>query len=100
MVENRVCVVTHPIEAAGENATQSLLAVLSAISSVSLITPALPIDPVIRRSDVFGLLRLYVVHSAPVAWIQLASEGFGFVPNANLETGQDETITYSESPNR
>jgi len=43
-----VCVVTHPLSAAGENATRTLLAVLSALSSVSLVTADLPADSAIR----------------------------------------------------
>lgn len=39
-----VCVVTHPLAAAGENATRSLLDVLGAITGVALITADLPDD--------------------------------------------------------
>lgn len=44
-----VCVVTHPLAAAGENATRSLLDILSAITSVSLVTADLPADSEIRE---------------------------------------------------
>lgn len=44
-----VCVVTHPLSSAGENATRSLLDVLSAITQVSLITADLPGDSSIHR---------------------------------------------------
>jgi len=48
-----VCVVTHPLSAAGENATRGLLEILAAITSVSLVTADLPADSVIRdRHDV------------------------------------------------
>jgi glycosyltransferase involved in cell wall biosynthesis len=43
-----VCVVTHPLAAAGENATRSLLDILSAITSVALVTADLPADSEIR----------------------------------------------------
>lgn len=44
-----VCVVTHPLESAGENATRTLLEILSAVTSVSLITADLPSDSAIRN---------------------------------------------------
>jgi len=43
-----VCVVTHPLAAAGENATRSLLDILGAITAVSLVTADLPGDSEIR----------------------------------------------------
>lgn len=43
-----VCVVTHPLSRAGENATRSLLDVLAAITGVALITADLPPDSEIR----------------------------------------------------
>ncbi|OYR82586.1 glycosyl transferase family 1 [Halorubrum sp. C191] len=42
-----VCVVTHPLSAAGENATRTLLDILSGITSVSLVTADLPEDSTI-----------------------------------------------------
>ena len=51
-----VCVVTHPLGAAGENATRSLLDILAAITSVSLITADLPESSVIwDRHEVIEL---------------------------------------------
>jgi glycosyltransferase involved in cell wall biosynthesis len=44
-----VCVVTHPLAAAGENATRSLLDILGAITTVSLVTADLPTDSEIRE---------------------------------------------------
>lgn len=44
-----VCVVTHPLGAAGETATRQLLDILAAVTSVSLMTAALPDDSSIRR---------------------------------------------------
>ncbi len=44
-----VCVVTHPLGQAGENATRTLLDIFGAITSVSLITAALPADSSIRE---------------------------------------------------
>ena len=43
-----VCVLTHPLGAAGENATRTLLEVLSAVTAVSLVTAYLPEDSEIR----------------------------------------------------
>lgn len=43
-----VCVVTHPLGAAGENATRTLLDVLAAFTAVSLVTADLPEDSTIR----------------------------------------------------
>jgi glycosyltransferase involved in cell wall biosynthesis len=43
-----VCVVTHPLSAAGENATRTLLDVLSVLTTVSLVTADLPADSAIR----------------------------------------------------
>jgi len=43
-----ICVVTHPLAAAGENATRSLLDILSAVTSVALVTADLPADSEIR----------------------------------------------------
>jgi len=53
-----VCVVTHPLAAAGENATRSLLDVLSAITGVALVTADLPADSEIRdRHELVELTR-------------------------------------------
>jgi glycosyltransferase involved in cell wall biosynthesis len=50
--ENRelpgTCVVTHPLGSAGENATRTLLEILSAVTAVSLVTAYLPGDSEIR----------------------------------------------------
>ncbi len=42
-----VCVVTHPLGPAGENATRTLLEILSSITTVSLVTAYLPDDSTI-----------------------------------------------------
>jgi glycosyltransferase involved in cell wall biosynthesis len=39
-----VCVLTHPLAAAGENATRSLLDILCALTAVALVTADLPAD--------------------------------------------------------
>ena len=53
-----ICVVTHPLGAAGENATRTLLEILGAITSVSLVTANLPSDSAIRnRHEVVELTR-------------------------------------------
>lgn len=46
--DSGVCVVTHPLSSAGENATRTLLEILSSITDVSLITANLPRDSTIR----------------------------------------------------
>lgn len=51
-----VCVVTHPLAAAGENATRSLLDILGAITGVTLVTADLPADSEIR--DRYELVEL------------------------------------------
>jgi glycosyltransferase involved in cell wall biosynthesis len=48
MTERGVCVVTHPLSSAGENATRTLLDILAAIGPVSLVTADLPADSTIR----------------------------------------------------
>jgi glycosyltransferase involved in cell wall biosynthesis len=63
-----VCVVTHPLAAAGENATRSLLDVLSAVTGVVLVTADLPADSEIRqRHELVELTRRGVGDSVPVA---------------------------------
>ncbi|WP_299269667.1 glycosyltransferase family 4 protein [Halorientalis sp.] len=53
-----VCVVTHPLAAAGENATRSLLDILAAITGVALVTADLPADSEIHeRREVVELTR-------------------------------------------
>lgn len=43
-----VCVVTHPLASGGELATRDLLAILSALTSVALLTPLLPRESGLR----------------------------------------------------
>lgn len=63
-----VCVVTHPLAAAGENATRSLLDILTAITGVSLVTADLPADSEIRdRREVIELSRKGAGNSVLVA---------------------------------
>ncbi|WP_123620082.1 glycosyltransferase family 4 protein [Halorubrum sp. CSM-61] len=63
-----VCVVTHPLGAAGENATRTLLEILSAITTVSLVTADLPEDSAIRdRHEVVELTDRGTGSSLPVA---------------------------------
>lgn len=45
-----VCVYTHPLNSAGENATRSLLNILSVLTTVSLVTADLPADTTIREN--------------------------------------------------
>ncbi|GCF12538.1 hypothetical protein Harman_04730 [Haloarcula mannanilytica] len=63
-----VCVVTHPLAAAGENATRSLLDILSAITSVALVTADLPTDSEIRdRHELVELTQKGAGNSVLVA---------------------------------
>ena len=50
MTERGVCVVTHPLSAAGENATRTLLNILAELGPVSLVTADLPANSTIRDS--------------------------------------------------
>lgn len=63
-----VCVVTHPLSAAGENATRTLLEILAALTSVSLVTADLPGDSAIRdRHEVHEISTESAGDSIPVA---------------------------------
>jgi len=63
-----VCVVTHPLAAAGENATRSLLDILAAITGVALVTADLPEDSAIRdRHELVEISREGAGDSVPVA---------------------------------
>ncbi|WP_436910724.1 glycosyltransferase family 4 protein [Halosimplex marinum] len=63
-----VCVVTHPLAAAGENATRSLLDILSAVTGVALVTADLPADSEIRdRHELVELTRKGAGDSVAVA---------------------------------
>ncbi len=44
----KICVLTHPLGPAGENATRTLLEILTTVSTVSLVTADLPADSAIR----------------------------------------------------
>jgi glycosyltransferase involved in cell wall biosynthesis len=63
-----VCVVTHPLSSAGENATRSLLDILGALTTVSLVTADLPADSEIRdRHEVVELTERGAGDALPVA---------------------------------
>jgi len=63
-----VCVVTHPLAAAGENATRSLLDILAAVTGVALVTADLPDDSAIRdRHELVEITRAGAGDSVPVA---------------------------------
>ncbi|WP_336135324.1 glycosyltransferase family 4 protein [Natronomonas amylolytica] len=49
MTERGICVITHPLSSAGENATRTLLDILAELRPVSLITADLPSDSTIRE---------------------------------------------------
>ncbi len=69
-----VCVVTHPLGSAGENATESLLDILTAIRSVSLVVPGVATDSGLRtRDDLTAIVDVSVgepADSIPVAAVQ------------------------------
>jgi len=66
-----VCVVTHPLSDAGENATRSLLDILSAVTGVALVTADLPADSEIRdRHELVELTRAGVGSSVLVAAVR------------------------------
>jgi len=68
-----VCVVTHPLAAAGENATRSLLDILGAITGVALVTADLPADSEIRDTrEVVELTRKGAGDSVVVAAMRFA----------------------------
>lgn len=68
-----VCVVTHPLASASENVTRDLLAILSAITGVSLVTINLPADSPIREEhEVVEVSRSDVGDSILVAGMRFA----------------------------
>ncbi|MGZ0745995.1 glycosyltransferase family 4 protein [Haloparvum sp. AD34] len=68
MTERGVCVVTHPLSAAGENATRTLLDILAELGPVSLVTADLPDDSSIREErEVIELTSKGAGDSVPVA---------------------------------
>ncbi|MFB6311586.1 MAG: glycosyltransferase family 4 protein [Salinirussus sp.] len=72
-----VCVVTHPLAAAGENATRSLLDILSAVTQVALVTANLPTDSSIRRNhEVVEVSTAGTGTSIPVAATRFLANQF------------------------
>lgn len=68
MTDHGVCVVTHPLSVAGENATRTLLDILAELGPVSLITADLPADSSIRRDqEIIELTRKGAGDSVPIA---------------------------------
>ncbi|TKX47740.1 glycosyltransferase family 1 protein [Halorubrum sp. SD690R] len=71
MTDSGVCVVTHPLSAAGENATRTLLNVLAELGPVSLVTADLPADSTIREDrEVVELTQKETGDSVPVAAVR------------------------------
>jgi glycosyltransferase involved in cell wall biosynthesis len=63
-----VCVATHPLGSAGENATRTLMEILTTITSVSLVTADLPADSEIRSRH--EVVELYGQSAAsPILWV-------------------------------
>lgn len=72
-----VCVVTHPLASAGENATRTLLDILAAITTVSLVTADLPADSSIREDhEVVELTSASAGESIVVAAVRFALNQF------------------------
>ena len=68
-----VCVVTHPLSPAGENATRTFLEILAARRSVSLVTANLPEDsPVRDRHEVLEVSDRDEGDVIPVAAVRFA----------------------------
>jgi glycosyltransferase involved in cell wall biosynthesis len=68
-----VCVVTHPLSPAGENATRTFLEILAATRSVSLVTANLPEDsPVRDRHEVLDVSDRDEGDAIPVAAVRFA----------------------------
>lgn len=71
MTDRGVCVVTHPLSAAGENATRTLLDILAELGAVSLVTADLPADSSIRDDrELVELTRKSAGDSIPVAAVR------------------------------
>jgi len=85
-----VCVVTHPLAAAGENATRSLLDILAAITGVALVTADLPFDSEIRdKREVIEVTRKGAGDSVVVAAVRFAVNQ---VRMARTVAGRDEDV--------
>jgi glycosyltransferase involved in cell wall biosynthesis len=68
-----ICVVTHPLSPAGENATRTFLDILAAVGSVSLVTANLPADsPVRDRHEVLEVSDRDEGDAIPVAAVRFA----------------------------
>ena len=71
MGNHGVCVITHPLSAAGENATRTLLDILAELGSVSLVTADLPAESTIRDNrEVVELTQKGAGDSVPVAAVR------------------------------
>ncbi|MFB6150703.1 MAG: glycosyltransferase family 4 protein [Haloarculaceae archaeon] len=85
-----VCVVTHPLAAAGENATRSLLDVLAAITGVALVTADLPADSEIREErELVELTRKGAGDSVAVAAVRFLLNQFRM---CRVLAGRDEPV--------
>lgn len=85
-----VCVVTHPLSAAGENATRTLLEILSTLTTGSLVTADLPDSSVVRdRHEVVEITREGAGESILVAaWRFLRNQ----IRMARIVADRDEEI--------
>lgn len=85
-----VCVVTHPLSDAGENATRSLLDILSAVTGVALVTADLPADSEIRdRYEFVELTAKGVGDSVVVAAVRFVLNQFRM---CRAVAGRDEGV--------
>lgn len=77
MTERGICVVTHPLGPAGENATRTLLDILAELGGVTLITADLPADSSIRdHRDVIELTAKGVGDNILIAAIRFVLNQF------------------------
>jgi glycosyltransferase involved in cell wall biosynthesis len=85
-----VCVVTHPLSAAGENATRSLLDILAAVTSVSLVTADLPDDSEMRDTrEVVEISRAGTGESVFVAAVRFVLNQLRM---SRVILGRDESV--------
>jgi glycosyltransferase involved in cell wall biosynthesis len=88
-----VCVVTHPLAAAGENATRSLLDILAAITGIVLVTADLPADSSIRTDrEVIEITSKGAGESVPVAAVRFLLNQLGMA--RVVWTREEEVVLF------
>lgn len=93
MDDRSICVVTHPLGSAGENATRTLLDILSAITSVSLITANLPAQSKIRDThEVIEISNSSAGSAIPVASLRFLRNQLRMV--SAIRRRNDEIVLF------